>query len=162
MIYGYCADWRLYAGCHEVVWRTAFDFIAKVEATTPAGKYPLQGDELFALVQEYDTVACADSKIEMHYRYLDIHVVLTGAEKVLYAPTDALQMVKDYRPMSDDVLYSFDSTAASMFVLKPGQFVLFFPEEGHMPRGMVGGSSVKVKKIVIKMDVALLGSPARS
>jgi YhcH/YjgK/YiaL family protein len=57
----------------------AFAFIEKaVKENYAAGKYELEGKELYAMVQEYDSKT--DSKTEAHRKYIDIQFVVSGTE----------------------------------------------------------------------------------
>ncbi|MFA7174902.1 MAG: YhcH/YjgK/YiaL family protein [Kiritimatiellia bacterium] len=156
MIYDVCKNWSLYAGNNQAVWQEVFTFIVSVDISTPLGKHTLKGDKLFAIVQEYDTIPLAGAMMEMHHRYLDIHVMVSGREKVYQSPVDMLQLIKDYRPDSDDVIYTFNPSGANEILIQPGQFILFFPQECHMPRVMACDAPEKVKKVVIKIDAEWL------
>jgi YhcH/YjgK/YiaL family protein len=46
--------------------------------------------------------------------------------------------------------------------LHPGDFVVFFPEDAHMPCLMTGNSPQPVKKIVTKLAVELLDKGCRT
>ena len=51
--------------------KDAFDFLEKSLKSNPEpGKYELKGDDLFAVVQAYETAE--DSKWEAHRKYIDI------------------------------------------------------------------------------------------
>ncbi|MDD2599314.1 MAG: YhcH/YjgK/YiaL family protein [Kiritimatiellae bacterium] len=156
MIYDTCTNWPLYAGKNQAVWQEVFTFIESVDAATPLGKHILQGDKLFAQVQEYDTVPLVSAAMEMHHRYLDIHVILNGHEKLYQSPQNSLELIKDYRPASDDLIYTFNPMCANAITIQPGQFILFFPMDCHMPRVMASDAPERVKKVVIKIDAEWL------
>ncbi len=46
------------------------------------GRHDLDGDDLFALVQEYTTRAADECVWEAHRRYIDVQFVVTGAERM--------------------------------------------------------------------------------
>ena len=51
--------------------------LSKVEA----GRYEIQGDKLFYLIQDVETRSFDESKSEAHHNYADIQIPLTGAER---------------------------------------------------------------------------------
>ena len=52
--------------------------------TLPAGKYPIDGDNIFALVSEYKTKSEAEGKLEAHRKYIDVQYVISGEELMGY------------------------------------------------------------------------------
>ncbi len=130
------------------------DFARQVNATTETKRYDLDGDRLFALVQEYKPREPGDAKVEIHRRYIDVHVPVTGHEMICYCPIDGLTMIEDFTPKSDDVLYELDMLAASKLLVPPGSFAWFNPGEGHSPCLRIPGAPPVCRKIVFKLDAA--------
>ena len=52
----------------------------------PLGRVDIDGDAVFANVQEYDTVPAEEKQLEAHRRYYDVQFVVSGEE---VAPEDA-------------------------------------------------------------------------
>lgn len=156
MILDFSKNWKCYAKENSVVWKTAFDFIASVNQDTELGKYTIQDEDFHAFVQGYDTIPQEVGKIEIHYDFIDIHAVISGGESVYYSPVNSLELIEDFRPGSDDLLYKFKPEIATSFELRPGQFAMFLPEEGHMTRIQIAGNSERVKKVVIKVAKYLI------
>lgn len=128
-------------------------FLEKCVAAPPApGKYELDGKKLFVNVQEYAPKVFAPDKLEYHRKYIDIQLLLAGAEDLYYAPLDGLDAVMPYNAEKD---CGFDRLPApgdaTKVALRPGNFVLLFPEEGHLPG--VGAPATKVVKAVVKIAV---------
>ncbi|HAI85169.1 MAG TPA: YhcH/YjgK/YiaL family protein, partial [Chitinophagaceae bacterium] len=42
----------------------------------PKGKYTIDGEQLFAIVNEYDTVDAANEQCEAHKKYIDIQFIV--------------------------------------------------------------------------------------
>jgi len=42
------------------------------------GKYEIKGDEVFAILQSYDTKEEVDCKLEAHKKYVDIQYMVSG------------------------------------------------------------------------------------
>ena len=68
----------------------AFDYLAAFDPAKPDGKYPIDGDAVYALVQSYATRPAAEKKWESHRRYLDVQYVVSGRERITVAPIGAL------------------------------------------------------------------------
>ena len=51
-------------------------------ASLPVGSYEIEGDAVFALVQEYNTRSADECRWEAHYTYTDIQYVVAGSEKM--------------------------------------------------------------------------------
>ena len=112
------------------------------------GKYEIDGDRLFLMVQEYQTKEMADSVWESHHDYVDVHCVLCGEECVGYANgVAALETVSAYNGAQDAELFTGNG---SFLRCKAGMFAVFFPYEPHMPCVAAEGPAF-TKKIVVKV-----------
>ena len=126
-------------------------WLSKFTPQTADGRYDIDCDNVYALVQSYDTVAATEKKYESHRVYADIQYVAVGSELILYAPTAQLQPVTTYDEAKDFLLYS-DPAATTPLLLGPGRFAIFLPQDGHKP-GCVDGVPCHMKKVVIKVRV---------
>lgn len=112
------------------------------------GKYAIDGDNLFAIVQEYDTMDSATEQMEAHRRYIDVQYMISGAELVGHALLDGHTVAKEYDAEADFMLYA---DAPSFFTLMDaGTFMVFYPTDLHMPC-IKDGDIAKVKKVVVKV-----------
>lgn len=127
------------------------EWLRTFQPAIPDGRYEIRGDDVFALVQSYDTVPAAEKKYESHHVYADIQYVAAGTEVIHYAPVDGLQSVTAYDAPKDFLLYA-DPAAATPLHLPPGSFAIFHPQDGHKP-GCVNGAPCRMKKVVIKVRV---------
>jgi biofilm protein TabA len=118
-------------------------------AGRPPGRYELLGEEVFALVQEYETKPREEAVWEAHRRYADVQLVIAGSEVFGCAPANALRESKPYDPEKDFVLYEGEG---NLVTVPAGWFALFFPGEEHMPQVQAGGPG-KVRKLVVKVAV---------
>ncbi|AWO00351.1 hypothetical protein DLD77_00830 [Chitinophaga alhagiae] len=159
MIFDYVENYTRYAKGNTAVWEKVFDFIAGLNENSAAGKFDIIGDDVFAFVQHYETLPVEAGKIEAHDQYLDIHVPLSGSERVYFSALEALVLLEDFRPASDDLLFAFDAAKASSFELTPRHFALFLPGEGHMTRIQTGPAPAAIKKAVIKISGNLFYGP---
>jgi YhcH/YjgK/YiaL family protein len=137
-------------------WKVAFDFLKTVTPGMENKKYFLQDNELYAGVDSYSTKAREDAKLEAHRNYVDIQVLISGSESFEVFPGKGLTVSESYNPEKDVEFYQVPAETRAKITLEPGQFIVFFPEDAHMPCLMAGSSSQPVKKVVIKIAVDLL------
>ncbi len=114
--------------------KKAFEWLKNNDITTmDEGRYELDGDNLFVLVQNYTTRLIDDCWFEGHLHYVDIHYVAKGVEYFCYTPLKRTgEPVTEYDNVEDDYLYHKDYETAVM--LKEGDFVIVYPEDVHMPQ----------------------------
>ena len=111
----------------------------------------LKGDEVFALYQTYETKDIAEAKIETHEKYIDIQYMLSGEEIIRVADRAELRDSGGYSDEEDIEFWAMDSKGMDV-VLKPGDFTVLFPQDGHAPR-LNSGAPGTVRKVVIKVAV---------
>lgn len=130
----------------------AFEFLEKLPASQPLGRYDLDGDNCFALVQSYTTKPHDQAKFETHRQYIDIQFMQAGCETMLWTPLAALaQVTQPYLPERDVIFYATPPQMTPI-TLGTGQFVIFFPTDGHAG-GLENGGPAEVRKVVIKVRV---------
>lgn len=138
-----------YAGLHPRLGR-AFELIASTdwEALEP-GIHELDGRDIFVNVMERELKAKADAKLEVHDAYIDIQVLVRGErEDFGWSPRAALaQPLGPFDTEADIRL--FDDVPQTYYTLRPGQFTLLLPQDGHAP--MVGEGTVR--KIIVKVRI---------
>jgi len=113
------------------------------------GKYEIDGDNVYLLVQKYISKPYAESKWESHRDYIDIHYVENGEERIGFPGIGDLTATTSYEADGDYTLYAGEG---NMLVCGRGHFALIFAEEQHMPCVAAGEPSV-VDKIVVKVKV---------
>src|SRR5579872_198302 len=70
------------------------------------GKYSVDGDEVFAIVNEYTTKPLSECDPESHRDYADIQIMVTGAERFGYAPLTGQPETTPYDPEKDVAFYT--------------------------------------------------------
>ena len=128
-----------------------FDYLAAFDPATDDGRYEIDGDRVFAMVQRYDTAPGTEKRFESHRRYLDIQLVVAGRERILHAPVEALEIVEPHDGDRDVAFYAAPPASSSCLLL-PGDFALLYPGDGHKPGCMAGGRDAVVK-VVVKVEV---------
>lgn len=137
-----------YAALHPLFPR-AFAFLRETDLNALApGRYPIEGESLFAIVEETNGRRRVDAQLECHRRYIDIQLVLRGVDEMGWKPVrDCHQPVADYSDKRD--IQFFHDVPASWIATPAGAFCVFFPEDAHAP--LVGTGSIR--KMVLKIAV---------
>lgn len=152
MIYDKIENLARYAGSFPYA-DQVIAFLKECAANPPApGKYELDGKKLFVNIQSYSPKPFNPEKLEYHRKYIDIQLLFSGAEKLYCAPLDGLDAVMPYTPEKDCGMNRLPAPEAGTEIsLVPGNFVLLFPDEGHLPG--VGDPATQVVKAVVKIAV---------
>ena len=130
--------------------KKAFEFIEEIDFDLiDPGKYNVAGDEIFAIVSEYETKKVADAKPEAHERYIDIQYMVKGEEIMGYAPLEDQEILIPYDVDKDVVFYNAE---VSRVKVSEGMFALFYPNDIHAPSIKVKESK-SVKKVVVKVMI---------
>ena len=132
--------------------RVALDFLQQTDLLAlPDGRAEIQGDEVFALVQSYDTRPVPEQpRFEAHRKYLDVQYLAAGQEAMGWAPLDQLDVTVEYIPEKDILLGHVPEGAYCFVPFAAGQGILLYPTDAHAPAYAVD-EPVPVKKIVVKV-----------
>lgn len=129
----------------------AFRYLTENDFTqVPKGKYEIDGTDIFAIVNEYDTVPASGEKMEAHKKYIDVQYIVSGQELIGHDWLRQQTPVKEYDETAD--YWLFGEPPAFFSKLQQGMFAVFFPTDLHMPNIMVKQPS-PVKKVVVKVSV---------
>ena len=139
-------NYELYSSINERIAK-GFAFLRNTDLDAIAsGRHDIEGDTIFALVQEYPTKPLNECKLESHQRYIDIQYMIRG-EELMGVTTKNNQVVIEQNPERDYIFYEGDT---SLVLVKQGMFTIFFPDDIHQPCVQVKSPS-EVKKVVIKV-----------
>jgi len=111
------------------------------------GRYEIQGNDVYALVQEYPTRARSEGRWEAHRDYIDVHIMVRGEELVGFANVADLESLGDYDSAKDAEHFTGDGI---FFTLKEGYFAIFGTSDAHMPCLQPNRPNT-VRKIVLKI-----------
>ncbi|MFA3782444.1 YhcH/YjgK/YiaL family protein [Melioribacteraceae bacterium 4301-Me] len=111
------------------------------------GKYPIDGDDVFALVDQYNSKPLSAGKWEAHKRYIDIQYVINGVENIGFGKIKDMKIIEEYNTEKDIM---FLEGKGNFVKVKEGHFVILFPDDIHMP-GISVDDPATVKKVVIKV-----------
>ena len=114
------------------------------------GRVDIDGDAVFANVQEYDTVPAEEKQLEAHRRYYDVQFVVSGQELLQYAQLDGLPECQPFDEENDFGLYETPEQCTNV-VLRAGDLAVLAPEDAHKPGCTLGFEPCHVRKIVVKV-----------
>jgi YhcH/YjgK/YiaL family protein len=141
-------NYRLYSTLTKRLAK-GFEFITETDLVAiEPGKHEIDNDDVFAIVQEYDTKEEKDCVLEGHHKYIDIQYVVKGGELMGFSPLTNQISVEEN--LEKD--YTFYEGETSYLRVEEGMFTLFFPEDLHRP-GVKAGQISKVKKVVVKVKI---------
>ncbi|MFK7775018.1 MAG: YhcH/YjgK/YiaL family protein [Saprospiraceae bacterium] len=112
------------------------------------GKMEIDGDNLFAIGAEYETRRAEEALWEAHKKYIDVHWILSGSERVGLSSTEESTITKPYDAEKD---FFNCETIGQTIDLKEGYFLLLFPGEIHKTSIAIGATE-KVEKIIFKVS----------
>ncbi len=112
------------------------------------GRYDIDGDNAFALVQEYQTIPREQGKWECHRKYIDIQYISEGMEQIGFGDTNKMEPLSEYDPDHD---LAFLKGEGEFVTLTKGCFGIFFPSDAHQPKVAPGDLPGPVKKVVVKV-----------
>ncbi len=136
---------------NKIWWEKAFSYLKETDlAALKPGKHLIDGENVFATVSEGPTKDLVQTKWEAHKKYLDIHYVIEGKEKIGIAPVSSASVLQEYDSAKDIAFYT---SKGKYFQSSPGTFFIAFPTDAHRP-GVKAKGYDKIKKIVIKIRVS--------
>lgn len=143
---------ELYYGVHKH-FEKAFAFIKKaMEEKLPVGKYELDGKDLYASVQEYNSKEEAAARYEGHRKYIDIQYIVSGEEAVEVLDIEKCLPITDYNE-EKDVLFFQPTEKVWKGIWTAGEYGIFYPNDIHRPGMRVDGVSAPVRKILVKIKL---------
>ena len=149
MIYARNTDALDYRGIHPNLDRALERITPEFLAGVGYERTEIQGGGLYVTRFTYETVPDEESFFEAHLRYLDIHIMVDGSERVEIAPPDQLTQF-DQNPAND--FYAYRGEGRYKLTLSPGDFLVVFPNDAHKIKMRVDAPET-VTKVVFKVRV---------
>ena len=95
------------------------------------GKHFIKDKDLFVNIQVAKGKTQDAAVLETHIEMIDIQIPITCEETFGYTP---LCDLPDFEYNAEKDITKYGDTEAQTYVtVKPGQFVIFFPQDGHAP-----------------------------
>jgi YhcH/YjgK/YiaL family protein len=148
MILDALTDADRYAKLHPL-FASAFTFLRDTDLMSlEPGKHPVQGEQIFVIVEACTGRSRAEAKLECHRRYIDIQLVLSGVDEMGWkAVAECVEPATEYDAVRD--IRFFNDVPSSWVATPAGSFCLFFPEDAHAPLASMG----MIRKVVVKIAV---------
>ena len=122
----------------------------------PPGRYELEGEALFVLIQDATPREIADSLSEAHRSHADVQIPVGASECFGFALPQADLHACDDRLDSHDLAF-YPTPANECFIdIEPGSYIVFLPGELHRPSIAINDKT-PFRKAVIKVHTSLLG-----
>lgn len=150
MIYAKNADALAYRGIHPnldlALEHITPEFLASLRDNQ---RVEIKGDLVYCTRFTYETIPQEESFFEAHRRYLDIHIMVEGEERVDMNRPEDLNLT-DAQEGND--FYAYQGESWHSTVLKPGEFLVVFPGDAHRIKVQVDGPKT-VSKAVFKVCI---------
>ena len=112
-------------------------------------RYEIDGKKAYASLYNCTKNTLENSKWEAHKLYGDIHMVVEGEEYFGYDYRVEDSENLEYNENGDRV---YDAEGGNFVTLLPGDFIVVFPQEPHMPI-VTFKEGEKVKKVIAKFTM---------
>lgn len=130
----------------------AIDFILDTDfSAQAAGRYEIDGDNVFYMIQEPRLKEEDEALYEIHARYADIQLALTDGETILALPKDSIEDWQEF-DAEKDIGFSANAEPGIPLEMNAGSFAIFFPQDAHMPC-LRGGDARTCRKLVVKVKL---------
>jgi|SRR3989304_807630 len=135
--------------------KKAIDFLRRTNIHSLAdGRVEIDGQQVFAIIQRYETVIAGVPKFEYHKKYIDIQYVVSGEEVIGWAPADEITVTEAYDADKDICFGTVPKGKITPVYMRAGQVAVLYPEDGHAPR-LAAGAPSHVLKVVVKVAAVL-------
>lgn len=128
------------------LFKDVVDFIKSNDLDSLAtGKHEIKGEDLFVNIQIAKGKTKDAAVLETHKKMIDIQIPLSAEETYGYTPLCDLPET-EYNAEKDITKYA--GLADTYVTCKPGEFAIFFPQDGHAP--CISDKS-EIKKAIFKV-----------
>ena len=129
---------------------TALKFLSETDfSKIDLGRYELDGDNIFYMVQSYNTDP--DKTIsEAHKKYIDIQYMVEGEEIIGVADISCDKELTEAKEENDVWFYNCKTEPLT---LSAGKYMVLYPNDLHCPGVATNGTALTCRKVVIKVKV---------
>lgn len=155
MLFGHISDLALMPEMNPVLRNAIEKALALDPACLAPGSYKIDGETLFMNVMTFETQPREQKRAELHQRYIDIQILLSGEEIIDFGIQGSAQDATSYNE-EDDYQLTDTITHCQTLSLTPNMFAIFMPYEPHKPGISAKKGANTLKKVVVKLDVTAL------
>lgn len=127
------------------------EFLRRLSPNIQNGRHNIS-DRIYANVMEYTTVTKSETGYEAHRKYIDIHYVLKGTERIKWDTIKDLPILVPYDEEKDAAFFASSRKEKGEIILGEGMFAIMFPQDGHLCQYAVNRPEI-IKKIVVKIKI---------
>ena len=132
--------------CLNPLFKDVVDFLKNNDLNKlEEGKHYIKGKDLFLNMQTAKGKTKEQAKLETHRNMIDIQIPLSASETYGYTPLRDLPEL-EYNAEKDIIKY--EGLADTYVTCKPGEFAIFFPQDGHAP---CISDQPEIKKAIFKI-----------
>lgn len=129
---------------------TALKFLSETDFTEiDLGRYELDGDNIFYMVQSYDTDP-SKTVSEAHRKYIDIQFMVEGEEIIGVADISSEKELTEAKEENDVWFYNCKTEPLT---LSAGKYMVLYPNDLHCPGVATNGKALTCRKVVVKVKV---------
>ncbi|SHJ55643.1 YhcH/YjgK/YiaL family protein [Hespellia stercorisuis] len=149
MIYGNTGQLMTYEFLDSQI-QECFEYAKTHDITTfEKGCHAIDGERLFVNVVEYTTTTAEERFWEAHKNYLDVHVMLRGAEQIDVNFIENMEL-KEF--VEKDDFLPMEGEKSGSVILKSGDFLICYPPDAHRTAVAVQAPEA-VKKAIFKVRI---------
>jgi biofilm protein TabA len=132
-------------------------YLAETDLVAQMGeRQHLDGDRIFYDVVDLKGGDAAVVRPESHKKYVDIHLVITGRERMgVIQDEGGFTATEDHFADRDIGFYDAKLDDQCVLRLDPGHFVVVYPADLHRPACSEPAGEA-IRKVVVKIDYALI------
>lgn len=149
MIYAKNKDALSYLGIHPNLDMALRHITEEYLPTIGYDRVEIKGSDVYATRFTYETLPDEECFFEAHKNYLDIHMMLSGSERVEIAPPEALA---EFDRVESNDFYAYRGEGHYKLTLSPGDFLVVFPGDAHKIKMQADGPET-VTKVVFKIRI---------
>ena len=129
---------------------TALKFLSETDfSKIDLGRYELDGDNIFYMVQSYDTDP-SKTVSEAHRKYIDIQFMVEGEEIIGVADIFSEKELTEAKEENDVWFYNCKTEPLT---LSAGKYMVLYPNDLHCPGVATKGRALTCRKVVVKVKV---------
>ncbi|CAI1509120.1 uncharacterized protein, YhcH/YjgK/YiaL family [Serratia grimesii] len=118
------------------------------------GHHDIDGDQIFMEVLTLTTGLAETQHAKLHHEYADIHLLISGEERIDYGMPGDWQSEFPYGEAQDTQRVDIKRHCQTLAMF-PGAYALFFPHEPHKAGCQLNAPTL-IKKAVVRVHYTLL------
>jgi len=148
MVFANIKDFGRYESLNKH-FKTLIEYLGKHDLLSEElGKIVIDGDDVFVNNIKVNGVSADTQVLEMHKKYIDVHILLEGKETIgIKALNKIAAFSKEYDPSGDYMLS--EEKPDSYVEMTPGDIIICFPEDAHAPAIGEGEIRKAIAKVII-------------